>query len=128
MLVRRKEIFELYKAGFQENEHFIIPKFEDENRKSSYHLFALRIKDINEAQRDEIMEKIFERKVAVNVHFIPLPMMSLYKNLGYKIEDYPNTYKLYSSEISLPVYYNLSNENVQRVINAVVEAYQEVIQ
>ncbi len=74
------------------------------------------------------MEKIFERKVAVNVHFIPLPMMSLYKNLGYKIEDYPNTYKLYSSEISLPVYYNLSNENVQRVINAVVEAYQEVIQ
>jgi dTDP-4-amino-4,6-dideoxygalactose transaminase len=74
------------------------------------------------------MEKIFERKVAVNVHFIPLPMMSLYKNLGYKIEDYPNTYKLYSSEISLPVYYNLSHENVQRVINAVVEAYQEVIQ
>lgn len=128
MLVRRKEIFELYKAGFQENEYFIIPKFEDENRKSSYHLFALRIKDINEAQRDEIMEKIFERKVAVNVHFIPLPMMSLYKNLGYKIEDYPNTYRLYSSEISLPVYYNLSNENVQRVINAVVEAYQEVMQ
>ena len=65
------------------------------------------------------MQRIFEQEVSVNVHFIPLPMLTAYKKMGYKISDYPVTYDNYSREISLPVYYNLTDEQVQQVIQAV---------
>ena len=66
------------------------------------------------------MQKIFEQEVTVNVHFIPLPMLTVYKNKGYKIADYPVTYDNYSREISLPVYYDLTDEQLAKVIESVI--------
>jgi len=63
----------------------------------------------------------------VNVHFIPVPMMSFYKALGYSIDAFPITYENFSREISLPVYYDLTNEQVTQVINAVIKAVEEVL-
>lgn len=90
-------------------------------------LYPLRIKGIDEKKRDQIIQKIFDKDVSVNVHFIPLPMMSFYKNLGYKMNDYPVTYENFSREISLPVYYNLTDEDVQTVIESVIKSVEEVI-
>ncbi|HNW67410.1 MAG TPA: DegT/DnrJ/EryC1/StrS family aminotransferase, partial [Bacteroidales bacterium] len=89
---------------------------------SSYHVYPLRIKGISEAQRDEIMKRIFEQEVCINVHFIPLPMLSFYKNSGYCIDNYPVTYDNYSREISLPVYFDLTDEQVETVIQTVIQA------
>lgn len=121
-LVRRKQIFDAYTAAFSQHPEFQIPTYETAERKSSYHVYPLRIKGITEAQRDAIMQRIFEQEVAVNVHFIPLPMLSFYKNQGYDIANYPTTYDNYSREISLPVYYDLTDEQVQTVIQAVLNA------
>ncbi len=63
----------------------------------------------------------------MNVHFIPLPMLSFYKAQGYRMEDYPRTYRHYSREISLPVYYDLTNTQVDEVIAAVQAAVTEVM-
>ena len=65
-------------------------------------------------------------EVAVNVHFIPMPMLTLFKNLGYKIEDYPQAYNNYKCEISLPIYPQLTDEQVKFVIDTVVSAYNKV--
>ncbi len=119
VLKRRKEIFDAYTKAFEADERFQLPEYETEEKTSSYHVYALRIKNISEAQRDAMMQRIFEQEVSVNVHFIPLPMLTAYKNMGYKISDYPVTYDNYSREISLPVYYNLTDEQVQQVITAV---------
>ena len=54
-------------------------------------------------------------------------MMSYYKNLGYKIEDYPKAFDNYSREISLPVYYDLTDENVQTVVKTIANAVEIVI-
>ena len=70
---------------------------------------------------------IAKREVSVNVHFIPLPKLSLYEGLGYRMVDHPNTYKLYSTEISLPVYYDLSDAQVDTVVAAVKAAVTEVL-
>jgi dTDP-4-amino-4,6-dideoxygalactose transaminase len=70
------------------------------------------------------MQKIFDQDVSVNVHFIPVPMMSFYKELGYSIANYPVTYYNFSREISLPVYIDLTNDQVQKVIDAVVSAVE----
>lgn len=126
-LTRRKEIFDRYTAGLSPYSWAMIPQFETENKTSSYHLYCLRINGITEAQRDEIMQHIFDLDVSVNVHFQPLPILTAYKKRGYKMEDYPQAYRAFASEISLPVYYDLSNESVQLVIDAVIQSVEKVI-
>ena len=120
MLVKRKAIFDAYSEAFAKYDCFEVPVYETPEKSSSYHVYPLRIKGITEEQRDQLMQKIFEQEVTVNVHFIPLPMLSVYKNKGYKIENYPVTYDNYSREISLPVYYDLTDEQLAKVIESVV--------
>ena len=124
-LVRRREIFNTYCEGFKGKNWAQIPEFESEDKKSSFHIFPLRINGVSEEIRDKIIQGIFDRDVSVNVHFPPLPALSVYKNMGYKVEDYPVTYDNYSREISLPVYYNLSDEDLTVVIEAVITSVEE---
>jgi dTDP-4-amino-4,6-dideoxygalactose transaminase len=126
-LPRRKEIFDLYQAALSQYSWAQLAPYETNEKTSSYHLFPLRIKGITEVQRDAIMQKIFDQDVSVNVHFIPVPMMSFYKNLGYDIANYPFTYDNFSREISLPVFIDLTNEQVAEVISAVVSAVSSSI-
>jgi len=127
MLFRRRQIFELYSKGFASRSWAQLPEYENNETTSSYHVFLLRIREIREETRDLIMQSIFSLGVAVNVHFIPLPLLSFYKNNGYRIEDYPVTYDNFSREISLPVYYDLDDDKVQRVIDAVIKSVEENI-
>lgn len=126
-LKRRKAIIEAYQKALSGYKWAEVPVFKDAGRESSYHLFPLRIKGISEQKRDEIIQHVFDKDVSVNVHFIPLPMMSFYKGLGYKIGDYPVAYDNFSREISLPVFYDLTDEQVKTVIDAVVKSVHEVI-
>lgn len=126
-LPRRKEIFDAYKTALSNYAWAEIAPYETDSKTSSYHLFPLRILGISEVQRDAIMQKIFDQDVSVNVHFIPVPMMSYYKELGYSIANYPVTYYNFSREISLPVYIDLTNEQVQIVIDAVVSAVESIL-
>jgi dTDP-4-amino-4,6-dideoxygalactose transaminase len=127
LLPERKAIFQYYDVFFKELDWALIPPSINESKESSYHLYLLRINGITETQRDEMIHYISTNGVGVNVHYIPMPMLSLFKNLGYKMEDYPNTYKLYSNEISLPVYNNLSEDQLKTVCQLVEEAYIKVV-
>jgi dTDP-4-amino-4,6-dideoxygalactose transaminase len=100
LLPLRKQVALKYCDGFKDMDWFIAPPLMDENRESSYHLFPLRIKNITEDQRDQIIEDITSDGVAVNVHFIPMPMLTYFKSLGYQIIDYPMAYQQYACEIS----------------------------
>jgi dTDP-4-amino-4,6-dideoxygalactose transaminase len=126
-LDRRKVIFEHYDQAFKKTSWAWTPLYENQEKCSSYHLYQLRIKDITEAQRDAIIQEIFEHDVAVNVHFQPLPLLSAYTNLGYQITDFPQAYANYSTEISLPVYYDLNDEQVKQVIAAVLASVEKIL-
>ena len=123
----RKCIYDQYTDAFSRYGWAELPIYETEDRKSSYHVYCLRVKGITEQQRDEIIQRIFDRDVSVNVHFQPLPLLSVFKNKGYKIEDYPVAYDNYCREISLPVWYGLSEEMVKTVIDAVICSVEEVL-
>lgn len=127
LLERRRMIFERYQISFSAYDWAIIPPQHSSVKESSYHLYALRINDISEQQRDEIIDAIAEQDVAVNVHFIPMPMLSFFKNQGYDIVNYPQAYKNYAHEISLPIYPQLTDEEVDFVIKTVVHSYEKVI-
>lgn len=126
-LDRRKTIFDAYSTAFSTKDWAIVPPYETANKTTSYHLFLLRIKGIDEPTRDAIMQKIFDQDVSVNVHFLPIPTLTAYKKRGYKIADYPETWNKYHNEITLPVYFNLTDEQVQTVINAVITSVESEI-
>ncbi len=121
-LKKRKYIADKYKSILGSSERLQLPVFETTTKKSCYHLFPLRIKDITEVQRDEMIQKISKEDVSVNVHFIPVPMMSFYKGLGYDIRNYPATFDNYSREITLPLFYDLTDEQVERVCKVFLDA------
>jgi len=126
-LKRRKEIFRHYTEQLAKHDWAQIPPYKNNDKESSYHLFLLRIKGIDEATRDKIIDDIFQQGVSVNVHFQPLPLLSVYKNKGYKLENYPVSYDNYSRVITLPVYQDLTDENLQQITDAVVSAVEKHI-
>ena len=127
-LIVRKQVCDYYYDALSVFDWAQLPILRDEHRESSYHLFPLRIKGVSEEQRDAIIQAIFDEDVSVNVHFIPLPQLSFYKKQGFNIDDYPVTYSNFANEISLPIFYDLTTEQKQRVVAAVVKAVHKVIQ
>ena len=95
------------------------------NSISSGHLFIVRINGIDVETRNEIIVKMAERGIATNVHYKPLPMLTAYKNLGFDIKDYPNSYNFYKGEITLPLYTLLTDEQVEYIIDNFVEILEE---
>lgn len=126
-LDRRKEIFRQYDEFFSSFPWAIKPLSNTGNKETCYHLYLLRISNVTEAQRDLIMQHIFDQDVSVNVHFQPLPILTAYKKRGYRMEDYPEAWNKYQNEISLPVYFNLTDSEIQIVMKAVQNAVECVI-
>lgn len=126
-LTKRRNIFEFYNKSFESYSWAILPPFSDNDKISSGHIYMLRIKNCSENHRDEIIDKISSFGVAVNVHFQPLPMLSLFKELGYSISNYPSAFKNYSCEISLPIYPQLTDEQVQYIVDSTIKAVTEII-
>ncbi len=127
LLPERIVIFKKYNDKFSQYDWAQLPILEKGNNKSCCHLYQLRFRNISEKQRDAIMDYLIERHVGVSVHYIPMAMMTYFKEVGYKMVDYPITYDNYSREISLPIYNGLSLDKVDYVIDTVIAAYQAVI-
>lgn len=125
-LIERKRVAERYHEYFSTKNWSILPVLQDENRTSCYHLFALRIQGIDESQRDAIIDEIMANGVSVNVHFLPLPMLTAFKHLGFSIDAFPKAYAMYANEISLPIYPQLTNEQVDFICKTVTEAYRKI--
>ncbi len=118
-LPRRKAICMAYDQAFKSESWYCAPPMISESMETSYHLFQLRINHISDVQRDEIISDLKSQGISTNVHFMPLPYFTYYKNQGFTISDYPNADQSYSCEISLPVFYDLTNENVDYITNSI---------
>lgn len=125
-LQRRGDIVRAYHAGFNACAWYGAPPIEDDQRSSSFHLFQLRILGFRAAQRDSLMNFLKQEGIATNVHFLPLPMLTLHKKRGEQMDDYPNAFGFFNETLSLPVHLGLSDEDVQRVIRTVIMGVKAV--
>ncbi len=119
ILPARKEIFKKYNSSFEDVSRLIVPLLTDDNKESSAHLYLLRLHDVGEQQRNEVISHIESMGVAVNVHFIPLPMLTVFREAGYDINKYPRAYEHYSKEITLPLYPQLTSGQIDYIVDAV---------
>lgn len=126
MLERRKDIIARYDAMCDELGVKHLIHYTDDIT-SSGHLYLVRVTGATDEQRREIIIKMAECGVACNVHYKPLPMMTAYKAYGWDINDFPNAYKLYENEITLPLHTKLSDEDVDYIIENFTEIVKEYV-
>ena len=127
LLERRKEIVRQLDAGLAVDSRIQVLQHEGENYQSSRHLYITRIKGASYDQRGEIIIKMAERGISCNVHYKPLPLLTAYQNMGFKMEDYPNAYRFFENEVTLPLHGLLSDEDVDYIVQNYLEVIQEVL-
>ena len=117
ILAYRRKLIEMYNKAFENNPNVAVLNHYDNDKNSSGHLYLLRLLGKDVEYRNEFIRKIAEFGIATNVHYKPLPMLTAYKNLGFKMEDYPNAYDMYKNEITLPLNSVITEEQVKYVID-----------
>ena len=90
---------------------------EDADHRSSHHLYLLRLIGRTREEVNRVIELMAERGIATNVHYKPLPMMTAYKALGFDIKNFPNAYRMYENEITLPLNTKMTEEDVEYVVS-----------
>lgn len=113
----RKKLIEVYNEAFNKNSNVEFLNHYDSEKESSGHLYLIRLIDKDIEYRNEFIKKMAEFGIATNVHYKPLPMLTAYKNLGFKLEDYPNAYNMYKNEVTLPLNSIMTVEQVKYVID-----------
>lgn len=125
MLEKRKNIIKKYDEAFLPMGLLPLKHYTDEYS-SSGHLYIIRIPDIEEKTRNEIIEEMAKRGIATNVHYKPLPMHTAYKELGFNISDYPNAFNRYKNSITLPLYTKLTDDDVDYIISNFKEVVENL--
>ena len=120
LLKRRQEIVAKYDAALQELNVAVL-NHKGTDHCSSHHLYLVRLLGKTREDANKVIEQMAERGIACNVHYKPLPMMTAYKALGFDIKDYPNAYRLFENEVTLPLHTRLTDEDVDYVITNFVE-------
>lgn len=117
LLERRVEIMKEYDAVCDELgiSHLV---HHTDYMDSSTHLYLIRIPNVEEHKRNEIITKLAERGVSSNVHYKPLPMMTAYRACGWSVKEFPNAFDYYHNLITLPLHTRLSNEDVEYVCSS----------
>ena len=126
MLERRRKMIERYDEALKPLNVAVLNHYNEEHI-SSGHLYLVRLLGKTREETNKVIELMAERGIATNVHYKPLPMMTAYKNLGFDIKDYPNAYKRFVNEITLPLHTCLTDEEVDYIIENYCRIVKEYI-
>lgn len=111
----RRKIAKKYLEGMN-NPEVVMPYVPD-YANPVWHIFGVRCK-----RRSELESFLFDVGVVTNKHYpIPIHLQECYKDLGYKKGDFPVAEEISSTELSLPMYYGMTDEEIQYVIDKVNE-------
>jgi len=118
---RRRMLVNKYDSYFKDLE-FIKPAQILSRELSSHHLYVLRIKfDKVNITRNKFMKLLKEKEIITQVHYIPLPIQPYYKSKGFDIIDYPEANSYYEEAISIPLFYDLTDDQQEYVVKVILE-------
>ncbi|MGN0318432.1 MAG: DegT/DnrJ/EryC1/StrS family aminotransferase [Lachnospira sp.] len=118
ILSKRKSIIQKYDKAFIPQGIDGLKHFGNDYA-SSGHLYLMRIPWYTYGDRNRMIVELADRGISANVHYKPLPLLTVYKNMGLSIKDFPNSYSQYECEISLPLHTCLTEEDVDYIIENV---------
>jgi len=122
LIEERTRVAQRYIANLKDEENLILPSFSEESRQA-WHLFVVRVRnEQSPVPRDQVIRELAARGIGTSVHFIPLHYHTAYKRLGYwQKGDFPVAERFFEGAISLPMYPDLANEQVDEVCDALRE-------
>lgn len=103
ILKRRRQLIEMYDAALADLPVTRLVHFDDRGA-SSGHLYLVRLTGKSRESVNQVISKMAEAGVATNVHYKPLPLLSAYRNMGFDIKDYPNAFRMFENELTLPLH------------------------
>ena len=113
---RRLELVKAYDEGFADMRNCRTAQVTGRDQ-SGHHLYVLRINfEAASLSRGQLMRELRARKIGSQVHYIPVPAQPHYRMLGFKPEDYPNAQNYYQEALSIPLFYDLTDDQQQYVI------------
>lgn len=117
---KRKLIAERFTRAFEPLDFFQVPPDGDGN---AWHLYLLRIvPETLSVGRDDFARALQERGLGISVHFIPhFELTFLKERYGLRAQDFPNAAAHYAQSISLPFWPDMTDEDVQYVIDTVID-------
>lgn len=119
---RRVELVKRYDAAFANMKNLRPAQPTDNRNLSGHHLYVLRINfDAVKLSRNELMQELRKRDIGSQVHYIPVPAQPFYRNLGFKPEDYPNANNFYSEALTIPLFYDLTDQEQDMIVAALVD-------
>lgn len=121
--IGRRKVAQKYKEGLKDINQIILPQ-EMSYAKHVYHLFVIQIESSNLEKsnqlRDKLKNYLTDKEIGVGLHYpVPLHQQKCFENLGYKTGDFPVTEKLAATGLSLPMFAELSDEQVDYVIEEI---------
>jgi UDP-4-amino-4,6-dideoxy-N-acetyl-beta-L-altrosamine transaminase len=116
---RRREIVDLYKREFSEDDRFTF--LEEKNYSDTfYHIIPLLVNfDVVKKSKQKIFDELKKEGLFLQVHFIPVHLQPYYKQFGFEKGDFPKAERYYSKAISLPLYYGLKDSDVKCIIKII---------
>jgi UDP-4-amino-4,6-dideoxy-N-acetyl-beta-L-altrosamine transaminase len=115
----RKSMAKFYDQAFSEVPN-IIPQQEHGRNNSSHHIYVVNINFKNIGiSRHQFMQRLAEQSVGSQVHYIPVVNQPYYQDIGYDIDNYPETKRYYEKTLSIPLYYGLSNFEQELVVSSI---------
>ena len=125
MLEKRRKIISRYLVGLGERNLQFAPHYTSSST-SSGHLFLVRMEGQQREIRDRVIQDMASKGISTNVHYKPLPMHTAYRRMGFSIDEYPNSYRQFENEITLPLHTKLTDEEVEFVIDEFTEIIQRI--
>jgi len=119
-IAQRRRIASIYNAAFADSAWFDIP-IERRHIRSSYHLYPLKIKNRFKSQRKKVFSRLRKYGLGVQVHYIPVYLQPYYQKLGYKQGICRVAENFYQREVSIPLYYGMTKNEINYVIKAIKE-------
>jgi dTDP-4-amino-4,6-dideoxygalactose transaminase len=122
-LARRRELARRYAAALG-GLPLATPR-EDPHGSSAWHLYAIQL-DLEAAgvSRRQVFERMRAAGVLVNVHYVPVHLQPYYRALGFKRGDFPASERFYERALSLPLYFDLTDAEQDRVCAALGRSLQ----
>ncbi len=116
---RRKEIVEKYNKAFEDMPEIFVQK-EIPQSETTRHLYILRLNlDRLNCDRRQFFDALWAENICPQVHYLPVYWHSYYENMGYVKGLCPNAEAYYNEVMSIPLYYSLTDDDVEDVVCAV---------
>lgn len=118
---KRIKIAKLYDKYLSEIENIIIPKIRP-NSKHSYHVYAIKA-----TKRDQLKDFLTKNNIETSIHYPnALPFMPCYEHMSLKKDDFINAFSLSNTELSLPIYPEMREEQVKVVADMIIKFYENI--